>query len=191
MVLNNKQHLSSSAGCFCVLVRSSGAAGRPSLDASGALDSSSGVWPETRCVHPDSSEPSDLLQGEEAWGGKWSSSVWGERDVGLTDLCLVVLLGFLQLTSQLVFTALECERKNIFSVFLIWWLLLCNKEEGTLCSCACCSDLLPLLLGLVEGSTEWFSADLPDSGSNGSWCTAELLFFSTPPPLYSLLQQLL
>ncbi len=132
LVLNNKQHLSSSAGCFCVLVRSSGAAGTPSLDASGALDSSSGVWPETRCVHPDSSEPSDLLQGEEAWGGKWSSSVWGERDVGLTDLCLVVLLGFLQLTSQLVFTALECERKNIFSVFLIWWLFLCNKEEGTL-----------------------------------------------------------
>ncbi len=112
-------------------------------------------------------------------------------EVGLTDLCLVVLLGFLQHTSQLVFTALECERKNIFSVFLIWWLFLCNKEEGSLCSCARCSDLLPLLLGLVEGSTEWFSADLPDSGSNGSWCTAELLFFSTPPPLYSLLQQLL
>lgn len=66
MVLNNKQHLSSSAGCFCALVRSSGAAGRPSLDVSGALDSSSGVWPETRCIHPDSSEPSDLLQGEEA-----------------------------------------------------------------------------------------------------------------------------
>ncbi len=67
----------------------------------------------------------------------------------------------------------------------------CVIKKRELCSCARCSDLLPLLLGLVEGSTEWFSADLPDSGSNGSWCTAELLFFSTPPPLYSLLQQLL
>ncbi len=120
MVLNNKQHLSSSAGCFCALVRSSGAAGRSSLDVSGALDSSSGVWSETRCIHPASSGPLDLLQGEEAWGGKshWSSSVWAERDVGLTDLCLMVLLGFLQHTSQLVFAALECERKKIFSVFL-------------------------------------------------------------------------
>lgn len=39
-------------------------------------------------------------------------------DVGLTDLCIMALLGFLQHTSQLVFAALECERKKIFSVFL-------------------------------------------------------------------------
>lgn len=38
--------------------------------------------------------------------------------MGLTDLCLMALLGFLQHTSQLVFAALECERKKIFSVFL-------------------------------------------------------------------------
>lgn len=65
MALNTKQHLSSSARRFCALVRSSGAGGRPFLDVSGALDSSSGVWPETQRIPPASSGPLDLLQGEE------------------------------------------------------------------------------------------------------------------------------